>query len=136
MRLRFALYVLLAVLLVACQMPSILPSLDPSVTPLPTRHPSTATPLPADHFDFPLDPNHFGPYVYNVTGPLNVDTRYGVQNPGLGDAGKCFVDENGHKVPFAELYHAGEDWFKFDARRQVDAGAAKDEPVRRWRMAS
>ena len=29
----------------------------------------------------------------------------------------------------ANFYHAGEDWFKFDARRQVDAGAADGEPV-------
>ena len=129
---RRALLILWIVTLTACNAPadvqpvtpSIMPSEVPTLTP---RPPATAS--PADHFDFPLDPNRFGPYVHNVTGPLLVDTRYGVQNPGLGRAGKCFVDKNGQKVPFAELYHAGEDWFKFDARRQVDPGAAKGEPV-------
>lgn len=98
----------------------------------PTRMPSSSpsplprvTPATADRFDFPLDPNRFGPYVYNVTGPLNFDTRYGVQNPGLGRAGKCFVDQNGQRVPFDQLYHAGEDWFAYDGRHQVDPGAAK-----------
>jgi murein DD-endopeptidase MepM/ murein hydrolase activator NlpD len=133
MPMRFALSVSLAMLLAACQSPAVTLAPSPSVTlsPTPTSTPRPLpTPLPADHFAFPLDSNQFGPYVHNVTGPLNVDTRYGVQNPGLGSAGKCFVDENGRKVPFAELYHAGEDWFKFDARRQVDPGAASGEPVR------
>ena len=131
MRFRFALCVLLLAWLVACQSSSLPLSLPPSATSSPTPTPRPLpTPLPADHFDFPLDPNQFGPYVHNVTGPLIVDTRYGVQNPGLGSAGKCFVDKHGKKVPFAELYHAGEDWFKFDARRQVDPGAARGEAVR------
>ncbi len=132
MRLRLKLCVSLAVWLAACQSPSISPSPHPSImpSPSPTSTPRPLpTPLPADRFDFPLNPSQFGPYVHNVTGPLNVDTRYGVQNPGLGSAGKCFVDENGRKVPFAELYHAGEDWFKFDAHHQIDPGAAKGEAV-------
>ena len=133
MRLRFTLYVFLAVLSAACQTTSIPHSLDPSIVPslAPTLVPRPLpTPLPADHFDFPLDPNRFGPYVQHVNGPWPVDTRYGVQNPGLGSAGKCFVDEHGRKVPFAELYHAGEDWFKYGSRRQIDHGAAKGESVR------
>jgi murein DD-endopeptidase MepM/ murein hydrolase activator NlpD len=131
MRFHFALVVFLSAWLVACQATSIPLSLQPSITPSPTPTPRPLpTPLPADRFDFPLDPDQFGPYVHNVSGPLNVDTRYGVQNPGLGSAGKCFVDRNGKKVPFAELYHAGEDWFKVDARRQVDPGAARGEVVR------
>jgi murein DD-endopeptidase MepM/ murein hydrolase activator NlpD len=132
MCMRFILYVFLAALLADCQTSSSpqprtspgAPSPEPTFTARPRP-----TPAPADRFDFPLDPNRFGPYVHNVTGPLNVDTRYGVQNPGLGSAGKCFVDKNGKRVPFAELYHAGEDWFKFDARRQVDPGAATGEAV-------
>jgi murein DD-endopeptidase MepM/ murein hydrolase activator NlpD len=125
-------YLICSLLLADCRSSSIAPSLDPSLAPSPdpTSTPRPLpTPPPVDRFDFPLDPNQFGPYVYKVTGPLNVDTRYGVQNPGLGSAGKCFVDENGRKVPFAELYHAGEDWFKFDAHHQVDPGAANGEPV-------
>jgi hypothetical protein len=135
MRIRFTLYVLLAACLAACDIPAVSPSLNSSVTNFPVTPSPTATPrplptpLPADHFDFPLDPNRFGPYVHDVTGPWPVDTRYGVQNLGLGSAGKCFVDKSGKKVPFAELYHAGEDWFKYDARRQVEGGAAKGEPV-------
>ena len=119
---------LIVALLTACRAAPPDAPLSAAQEPTMTPHPP-ATPSPADHFDFPLAPNRFGPYVYNVTGPLNVDTRYGVQNPGLGTAGKCFVDVNGHKVPFSQLYHAGEDWFKFDAHHQVEAGAAMNEPV-------
>ena len=120
-RTRYALLVVLA----ACSSsfpPSLLPASAPS--PLPA-----VTPQSADHFDFPLDPAHYGPYVPGVSGPAKVDTRYGVQNPGLGDAGKCFVDVSGHQVPFRLLYHAGEDWFWLDAQRQV-TGEAKGQPVR------
>ncbi len=88
------------------------------------------TPLPADGFDFPLDPGRYGPYVQGVTGPLNVDTRFGVQNPALGDTPKCFHDRNGQGVPFRELYHAGEDWFRLDANGQADTSAAAGDPVR------
>lgn len=89
-----------------------------------------ATSLPADGFDFPLEPGRYGPYVQGVTGPLNVDTRFGVQNPALGDALKCFQDRNGQGVPFRELYHAGEDWFRLDPAGQVDSFAAAGDPVR------
>lgn len=102
---------------------SLLPSISPSPRPI-------VTPPAADRFEFPLDPARFGPYEQNVTGPLDVDTRYGVQNNGLGTEGKCFIDKDGRKVPFNLLYHAGEDWFAFGARLQVDAGAAKGVPVR------
>lgn len=99
-------------------------------TPAPVEStPPPATPIPADRFDFPLDPTRFGPYVFNITGPLNVDTRFGVQNPGLGRDGKCFIDRNGDRVPFDKLYHAGEDWFAYDARGQVAPGLAADAPI-------
>jgi murein DD-endopeptidase MepM/ murein hydrolase activator NlpD len=88
------------------------------------------TPEPADTFDFPLPRERFGPYIPYVSGPLPVDTRYGAQNPGVGTAGKCFVDRQGNKVPFNQLYHAGEDWFAHDARGQVDGHGAAGVPVR------
>ncbi len=84
----------------------------------------------AETFDFPLDPAHFGPYQPYVSGPLPVDTRFGVQNPGVGSAGKCFVDAKGQKVPFDQLYHAGEDWFALDATGQVDGRAGRGAEVR------
>jgi murein DD-endopeptidase MepM/ murein hydrolase activator NlpD len=90
---------------------------------------SIPTPSPADGFDFPLDPGRYGPYVAGVTGPLNADTRFGALNPALGNAPKCFLDRNGTGVPFRELYHAGEDWFRLDAAGQVDSFAAADDPV-------
>jgi murein DD-endopeptidase MepM/ murein hydrolase activator NlpD len=96
---------------------------------LSTPEKAVATPLPADGFDFPLEPGRYGPYVRGVTGPLNVDTRFGVQNPALGDAPKCFHDQSGEGVPFRELYHAGEDWFRLDAAGQVDSFAAAGDPV-------
>ncbi len=130
MVLRLILYLALSMSLAACRQAPFSFIFKAWPTPWPTLTPRpSATPSPADHFMFPLDPNRFGPYVQGVTGPLDVDTRYGVQNPGLGDAGRCFVDQNGQRVPFRLLYHAGEDWFKFDEHRQVEAGAAKDEPV-------
>jgi len=102
-----------------------------SHTPIPSTLTSPPpTPLPADQFDFPLDPMRFGPYVFGVTGPLDIDTRFGVQNPGLGKDGKCFVDRHGDSVPFDKLFHAGEDWFAFDARGQVSPGRAADAPVK------
>jgi len=88
------------------------------------------TPPLADGFSFPLDPSRFGPYVRGVSGPLDVDTRFGVQNPGVGSAPKCFHDQNGAGVPFRELYHAGEDWFRLDAAGQVDSFAAANAQVR------
>jgi murein DD-endopeptidase MepM/ murein hydrolase activator NlpD len=120
---------LLFLLLTGCA--SQVAKVNPALTPLPTMTPRPAiTPSPADHFDYPLDPNKYGPYIYRVSGPLDVDTRYSVQNPGLGSTGKCFVDRYGQRVPFNQLYHAGEDWFAYDARRQVVPGAAKAAPVR------
>ena len=122
--LRRTLYAVLVVL-TACSSSfpqSLLPSVSPSPVP-------AVTPQPADRFDFPLDPARYGPYVYGVSGPGKVDTRYGVQNPGLGDDGKCFVDAAGHKVPFRLLYHAGEDWFLLDGQGQV-TGDAQGHPVR------
>jgi murein DD-endopeptidase MepM/ murein hydrolase activator NlpD len=88
------------------------------------------TPPTVDGFDFPLDPLRYGPYVQGLTGPLDVDTRFGVQNPALGDTGKCFTDRDGNGVPFRELFHAGEDWFRLDAAGQVALGSASDDPVR------
>jgi len=121
--LRITLYVLL-MLLTSCA------SFPPSFIPASASSPVPAvTPQPADRFEFPLDPARYGPYVYGVSGPAKVDTRYGVQNPGLGDDGKCFVDASGHQVPFRWLYHAGEDWFLLDAQGQV-TGDAKGHLVR------
>jgi len=88
------------------------------------------TPEPADAFDFPLPRAKFGPYIPYISGPLSVDTRYGAQNPGVGTAGKCFVDRNGNNVLFNQLYHAGEDWFAKDARGRVDGRGAAGAPVR------
>ena len=88
------------------------------------------TPPLVDGFGFPLDPLRYGPYVRGVTGPLDVDTRFGVQNPALGDAAKCFHDRGGTGVPFRELYHAGEDWFRLNANGQADTFAAAGDPVR------
>ncbi len=92
---------------------------------LPTSLPQPQEPEIATEFDFPLPPGEFGPYVPYETGSLPVDTRFGAQNPGLGSEGKCFVDLTGVQVPFDQLYHAGEDWFAYDAAGQVagDNGA-------------
>lgn len=84
----------------------------------------------ADGFDFPLDPGRYGPYVQGITGPFNVDTRFGAQNPALGETPKCFHDRDRVGVPFRELYHAGEDWFQLDAAGQVDPYATLGDPVR------
>jgi len=112
----------LLVLLVGC-MPGPAPYLLPRIP--------MQTPEPAGAFDFPLLPREiFGPYIPNVSGPLPIDTRYGAQNPGLGAAGKCFVDRNGKQVPFNSLYHAGEDWFARDARGRVDGRGAAGVAVR------
>ena len=93
---------------------------SPGVLPTPLLHPQE--PEIATEFDFPLPPGEFGPYIPYETGPLPVDTRYGAQNPGLGSEGKCFVDLAGAQVPFDQLYHAGEDWFAYDASGQVVGG--------------
>jgi murein DD-endopeptidase MepM/ murein hydrolase activator NlpD len=114
--------VVLIVALAACT-PIPLPDLD-LLPPVPAQ-----TPEPADAFDFPLPPGKFGPYLPYVGGPLPVDTRYAAQNAGVGADGKCFVDRNGNKVPFNQLYHAGEDWFARDARGRVDGHGAAGAPV-------
>ena len=97
--------------------------------PLPPPLVVPETPATADTFDYPLDPARFGPYIPYVSGPLPVDTRFDVQNPGLGDAGKCFVDRDGENIPFERLWHAGEDWFAIDGAGKVRGGAAAGEPV-------
>lgn len=115
------LFVLAVCVLSACR-------LGPPAGDLPTPVPAQ-TPEPADAFDFPLDPARFGVYIPHESGPLLVDTRFGVQNPGLSASGKCFVDADGNKVPFEQLYHAGEDWFALDERGQVDGWGARGAPV-------
>jgi hypothetical protein len=95
-----------------------------------TRTGSIPTPVPADGFTFPLEPGRYGPYVQGVSGPLDVDTRFGVQNSALGETPKCFEDQQGRQVPFRGLYHAGEDWFRWDAAGQVDGSGAAGDPVR------
>lgn len=87
-------------------------------------------PLVADAFEYPLDPTNFGPYVPYMSGPLAVDTRFAAQNPGVGDAGKCFAAFDGTRVPFNRLYHAGEDWFALDDAGRVDGRSGAGAPVR------
>jgi len=77
-------------------------------TPVPIQTPGTG-----GRFRFSLDPARFGSIFPPVRAAL-VDTRFGVQNPGLGTSGKCFVDADGNKVAFEQLYHAGADWFALD----------------------
>ncbi len=90
---------------------------------------SAQTPLPADAFDFPLDPERFGPYVPRVSGPLPVDTRFAAQNPGVGSDGKCFANLAGERIPFNQLYHAGEDWFSLDSGGRVTGRPGAGAPV-------
>ncbi len=115
-------FVLALCVLAACR-----PGLPAGALPTPVP---VQTPEPAAAFDFPLDPARFGVYIPRQSGPLLVDTRFGVQNPGLGTSGKCFVDADGNKVAFEQLYHAGEDWFALDGRGQVDGFGARGAPVR------
>jgi hypothetical protein len=83
------------------------------------------TPPVAETFDFPLLPAEtYGPYIQGVTGPLAVDTRYGVQNPAQGERSNCFRDADGGSVPFSQLYHAGVDLFALDDAGQVVWGQA------------
>jgi hypothetical protein len=99
---------------------------------IPTAPPFTPWPTPpaATAFDFPLLPAHaYGPYIPGTSGPLAVDTRYGAQNPALGDRDNCFRDAAGHPVPFSQLYHAGLDLFALDAGGQVVWGWAAHQPV-------
>ena len=103
--------------------------------PLPafsTVPPYTPWPTPpvARTFDFPLLPAEaYGPYVQGVTGPLAVDTRYGAQNPAMGDRSNCFRDQGGGSVPFSQLYHAGVDLFALNDAGRVVWGAATHAPV-------
>lgn len=99
------------------------------LAPLPTPLADVEEPEPAVAFDFPLAQDHFGPYIPYETGPLAVDTRFGAQNPGLGKTGKCFVDVAGTQVPFESLYHAGEDWFAYNAERKVSGRSAAGADV-------
>jgi murein DD-endopeptidase MepM/ murein hydrolase activator NlpD len=84
----------------------------------------------AGRFDFPLDVERFGPYIAQTRKGVLIDTRYGVQNPGLGRDGKCFVALSGEHVPFSDLYHAGEDWFVLNAKGNVVPGQSAGTPVR------
>jgi murein DD-endopeptidase MepM/ murein hydrolase activator NlpD len=98
----------------------------------PTAAPYTPWPTPpvAETFGFPLLPaESYGPYVQGVTGPLPVDTRYGVQNPAQGGRSNCFRDASGGTVPFGQLYHAGVDLFALNEAGQVAWGEAQHAPV-------
>jgi len=98
----------------------------------PTPLPYTPWPTPpvAQAFDFPLQPPEaYGAYVQGITGPLAVDTRYGVQNPAMGDRSNCFRDRDGGSVPFSQLYHAGVDLFALNDGGRVVWGEATHAPV-------
>jgi len=98
----------------------------------PTAPPYTPWPTPpvVDTFDVPLLPaGSYGPYVQGLTGPLAVDTRYGVQNPGLGKRSNCFRDASSEPVPFGQLIHAGVDLFALDGAGHVAWGEATHAPV-------
>ena len=103
--------------------------------PLPlfaTAPPYTPWPTPpiVETFGYPLLPAEaYGPYVQGVTGPLMVDTRYGAQNPAMGNNSNCFRDVHGGRVPFSQLYHAGVDLFALDAAGRVVWGQATHAPV-------
>jgi hypothetical protein len=105
------------------------------VPPLPVFLPAPAytpwaTPSVAESFDFPLLPAEaYGPYVRGVTGPLAVDTRYGAQNPAMGDRANCFRDINDGEVPFSQLYHVGLDLFALDGSGQAVWGDVAHRPV-------
>ena len=96
---------------------------------LPAPLPAQEEAVVADAFDYPLDPARFGAYVPRQSGPPPVDTRFGAQNPALGNAGKCFVDKNGENVPFSQLHHAGEDWLALNQRGRITPGKAAGQPV-------
>ncbi len=97
--------------------------------PLPTPLATVQTAEPAATFAYPLDPEKFGPYIPSVSSPLSVDTRFDVQNPGVGNAGKCFVDTSGNQIAFDQLYHAGEDWFALDDKGQIVGDGGKGAEV-------
>jgi murein DD-endopeptidase MepM/ murein hydrolase activator NlpD len=105
--------------------PAPLPSFPavPAYTPWPT-------PRFAEHFDFPLQPAQgYGPYVPGVTGPLITDTRYGANNPAMGNNSNCFRDVHNDPVPFSELYHAGIDLFALNSAGEAVWGQATHAPV-------
>lgn len=100
--------------------------------PFSTAPPYTpwAKPPVAQVFDFPLLPTEaYGPYVQGITGPLEVDTRYGVQNPAMGNHSNCFRNASDGSVPFSQLYHAGVDLFALNDAGQVVWGEATHAPV-------
>ena len=104
----------------------------PPLPALPTAPPYTPWPTPpvAETFDYPLLPTEaYAPYVRGVTGPLAVDTRYGVPNPAQGSRSNCFRDAGGEGVPFGQLYHAGVDLFALNEVGQVAWGQATHAPV-------
>jgi murein DD-endopeptidase MepM/ murein hydrolase activator NlpD len=100
---------------------------SPGIAPTPL--PVSETAALADTFDFPLDPARFGALIPGQSGLPLVDTRFGAQNPALGNAGKCFVSLAGEHIPFSQLYHAGEDWLALNKRGRVSLGKAAGEPV-------
>jgi len=98
--------------------------------PLVSRQASWPTPPVAERFDFPLLPaESYGPYAQGITGPLEVDTRYDVQNPAFGNRSNCFRGVGGGSVPFSQLYHAGVDLFALNNAGQVVWGKATHVPV-------
>jgi len=105
------------------------PAAPPSFPPAPPYTPWPTPPIAAQ-FDPPLLPaDAYGPYVQGLSGPLAVDTRYGVQNPALGSRSNCFRDVNDDEVPFDQLYHAGVDLFALDSSGQVVWGRVANAPV-------
>ncbi len=118
----YIIWILGTILLIACQHETGPPPPAPITPP--------QNPELANTFDYPLDPAHFGPYIPYVSGDLAVDTRFGAQNPGVGHDGKCFTNLDGDRVPFDQLYHAGEDWFALDEEQQVVGRQTAGEPVR------
>jgi hypothetical protein len=100
---------------------------SPGISPTPLSVRETAE--IADAFDYPLDPAHFGVYIPRESGLPPVDTRFGAQNPALGNAGKCFVSVDGEHIPFSQLYYAGEDWLALNKRGRIALGKAAGAPV-------
>jgi murein DD-endopeptidase MepM/ murein hydrolase activator NlpD len=89
-----------------------------------------STPSVADGFTGPLQPSDlYVPLVQGITSVYAVDTRYGVQNPALGDRANCFRDAAGNHVSFSQLYHAGVDLFALERAGQVALGNAAHAPV-------
>ncbi len=88
------------------------------------------TPSITGFFDYPLQPpEEYGPYTQGITGLRAIDTRFGAQNPALGNRSNCFRDKDGNSVPFSQLYHAGVDLFSLGPARQLLWGNAAGDPV-------